>query len=103
MRATVAYVANDSLEILRRMALAARGTHRAIAAARRSAVPEVLDDLAARLESIERTFGERIDRVDATLSELRQTTEGGFGRLERRLIQLVQVLIARQPARGRDK
>jgi hypothetical protein len=66
-------------------------------------VPEVLDDLAARLESIERTFGERIDRVDATVSELRQTTEGGFGRIERRLIQLVQVLVTRQPARGRDK
>jgi hypothetical protein len=85
------------------MALEARGTHRAIAEARRNAVPEVLDDLAARLESIERTFGEQIDRVDASLSELRQTTEGGFGRLERRLIQLVQVLVAKQPGRGRDK
>jgi hypothetical protein len=66
-------------------------------------VPEVLDDLAARLESIERTFGERIDRVDAALTELRQAADGGFGRLERRLIQLVQVLVAKQPARGRDK
>jgi hypothetical protein len=65
-------------------------------------VPEVLDDIATRLEAMERTFAARIDRVDAVLSELRQVADGGFGRLERRLIQLVQVLIARQPAR-RDK
>jgi len=66
-------------------------------------VPEVLDDLAARLDALEQTFAERIDRVDAALSELRQSADGGFGRLERRLIQLVQVLVARQPARGREK
>jgi len=66
-------------------------------------VPEVLDDLAARLETIERTLAERIDRVDAVLAELRQAADGGFGRLERRLIQLVQVLVAKQPGRGRDK
>jgi hypothetical protein len=66
-------------------------------------VPEVLEDLTARLDGIERALGDRIDRVDSALGELRQTADGGFARLERRLIQLVQVLVARQPARGRDK
>ena len=64
----------------------------------------VVDDLAARLDAIERSVGERIDRVDAGLAELRQATDGGFGKLERRLIQLVQGLVAsRQSPRGRDK
>ena len=62
-------------------------------------MPEVLDDLAARLDTIERTLQERIDRVDAALAELRQLTDGGFGRLERRLIQLVQVIVAKQTSR----
>jgi len=66
-------------------------------------VPEVLEDLAARLDAIERTLRERIDRVDAGLGELRQSADSGFGRIERRLIQLVQVLVTRQPARGREK
>lgn len=64
-------------------------------------MPEVLEDLATRLDAIERTLGHRIDRVDAVLADLRQATDGGFGRLERRLIQLVQVLVAKT-ARGRD-
>ena len=63
---------------------------------------EVLEDLSARLDAIERTLANRIDRVDAVLAELRQVADTGFGRLERRLIQLVQVLVAKQP-RGRDK
>jgi hypothetical protein len=63
---------------------------------------DAVDELAARLDAIERTFGERIDRLDAVLTELRQTADGGFGRLERRLIQLVQVLVAaRQTPGGR--
>ena len=66
-------------------------------------MPEVLDDLARRLDAMERTLAGRIDRVDAVLGELRQAADGGFGRLERRLIQLVQSLVARQPARGREK
>ena len=66
-------------------------------------MPELLDDFAARVESIERAVAECSDRVDAALGELRQTTEGGFGRLERRLIQLVQVIVAKQSTRGRDR
>jgi hypothetical protein len=66
-------------------------------------VPELLDDFVARVESIERTVAERSDRIDTALGELRQMTEGGFGRLERRLIQLVQVIVAKQATRGRDK
>ena len=66
-------------------------------------MPEVLDDLAARLEAIERTFAERIDRVDAVLAEVRQMADGGFARLERRLIQLVQVIVTKQASRPRDK
>ena len=62
-------------------------------------MPDVLDDLAARLETIERTFAERIDRVDAALADLRQAADGGFNRLERRLSQLVQVLVAKQSGR----
>ncbi len=64
---------------------------------------EVVDDLATRLEAIERLVGERLDRLDAVLRELRQATDGGFGKLERRLIQLVQGLVAtRQAPRGRN-
>jgi hypothetical protein len=67
-------------------------------------MPDVVDDLAARLSAIERIVADRIDQVDAELRDLRQATDGGFGRLERRLIQLVQGLVAsRQSARGRDK
>jgi hypothetical protein len=66
-------------------------------------MPEVVDELAARLQAIERMVDERIDRLDAVLKELRQTTDGGFGKLERRLIQLVQGLVAtRQTLRGRN-
>jgi hypothetical protein len=66
-------------------------------------MPEAVDELATRLEAIERMVGERIDRLDAVLTELRQATDGGFGKLERRLIQLVQGLVAtRQPPRGRN-
>lgn len=65
-------------------------------------MPEVLEDLAARLDALERTLGDRVDRVDTAIGELRQLADTGFGRLERRLIQLVQVLVAKQP-RGRDK
>ena len=46
---------------------------------------DAVDELAARLDAIEHTFGERIDRLDAVLTELRQAADGGFGRLERRL------------------
>ncbi len=64
---------------------------------------EVVDDLATRLEAVERMVGERLDRLDAVLRELRQATDGGFGKLERRLIQLVQGLVAtRQAPRGRN-
>jgi hypothetical protein len=66
-------------------------------------MPEVVDEVAARLQAIERMVDERIDRLDAVLRELRQTTDGGFGKLERRLIQLVQGLVAtRQTPRGRN-
>jgi hypothetical protein len=66
-------------------------------------MPEVVDELAARLQAIERRVDERLDRLDAVLRELRQATEGGFGKLERRLIQLVQGLVAtRQSPRGRN-
>jgi hypothetical protein len=66
-------------------------------------MPEGVDELAARLQAIERMVDERIDRLDAVLKELRQTTDGGFGKLERRLIQLVQGLVAtRQTPRGRN-
>ena len=77
--------------------------HHAIDIAGRRVVPEVLEDLAARLQAIERTLGDRIDRLDSGLSELRQAADTGFARLERRLIQLVQVIVAKQSARGRDK
>jgi hypothetical protein len=66
-------------------------------------MPEAVDELATRLEAVERRVGERIDRLDAVLRELRQATDGGFGKLERRLIQLVQGLVAsRQSPRGRN-
>jgi hypothetical protein len=66
-------------------------------------MPEVVDELAARLQAIERMVDERIDRLDAVLRELRQATDGGFGKLERRLIQLVQGLVAtRQSPRRRN-
>ena len=66
-------------------------------------MPEVVDELAARRQAIERRVEERIDRLDAVLGELRQATDGGFGKLERRLIQLVQGLVAtRQSPRGRN-
>jgi hypothetical protein len=54
---------------------------------------DAVDELVARLDAIERTF-------DAVLTELRQAADGGFGRLERRLIQLVQVLVAARQAPG---
>jgi hypothetical protein len=66
-------------------------------------MPEAVDELAARLQAIERMVDERIDRLDVVLRELRQATDGGFGKLERRLIQLVQGLVAtRQSPRGRN-
>ena len=61
---------------------------------------DAVGELAARLDAIERTVEERIDRLDAVLTELRQAADGGFGRLERRLIQLVQVLVAARQAPG---
>jgi hypothetical protein len=67
-------------------------------------MPDIVDDLSARLDAVERSVSERIDQIDAGLRDLRQATDGGFGRLERRLIQLVQGLVAsRQSARGRDR
>ena len=66
-------------------------------------MPDAVDELAARLDAIERMVGQRIDRLDAVLIELRQATDGGFGKLERRLIQLVQGLVAtRQSPRSRN-
>ena len=66
-------------------------------------MPEVLEDIAMRLDAIEGTLGARIDRVDTVVDELRQAADAGFGRLERRLIQLAQVLVAKQSSRGREK
>jgi hypothetical protein len=59
-----------------------------------------VEELTARLDTIERRFAERIDRLDAVLTELRQAADGGFGRLERRMIQLVQVLVAARHVPG---
>ena len=56
-----------------------------------------------RLDAIEGRLGARIDRVDTVVNELRQAADAGFGRLERRLIQLAQVLVAKQSSRGREK
>ena len=56
-----------------------------------------------RLDAIEGRLGARIDRVDTVVDELRQAADAGFGRLERRLIQLPQVLVAKQSSRGREK